>query len=322
MLSSSLENYIKVAASSNPSSTTPLLSKTSTDNLESVAEVLDGFLWTVTIIVGHGRLNDKQIQMQDGLIELIVAYQVIHHLRDLFALYDRPQVEGTPFPSSILYGLNLLAVLTSRPGTLSSIDWETCKSKSPTANAVQKYENSDSQDRIERSIVEKKSNEILGDGKLLPIEKSLLDKSEGETLLEENKKGSLEISSILDDSDYALKVQERAVSGASLNVIEEHLGTTLPQKDEKNSINISLERKKESDNYTLGDNVGRRNVDKLKQPVAFILSAIAETSLVSLPSLLTAVLLQANNKLSSEQVKVYTYLKTDCHLWDLIFHCM
>ncbi|XP_020104895.1 calponin homology domain-containing protein DDB_G0272472-like isoform X2 [Ananas comosus] len=301
MLSSSLENYIKVAASSNPSSTTPLLSKTSTDNLESVAEVLDGFLWTVTIIVGHGRLNDKQIQMQDGLIELIVAYQVIHHLRDLFALYDRPQVEGTPFPSSILYGLNLLAVLTSRPGTLSSIDWETCKSKSPTANAVQKYENSDSQDRIERSIVEKKSNEILGNGKLLPIEKSLLDKSEGETLLEENKKGSLEISSILDDSDYALKVQERAVSGASLNVIEEHLGTTLPQKDEKNSINISLERKKESDNYTLGDNVGRRNVDKLKQPVAFILSAIAETSLVSLPSLLTAVLLQANNKLSSEQ---------------------
>nr|CAD1837907.1 unnamed protein product [Ananas comosus var. bracteatus] len=259
MLSSSLENYIKVAASSNPSSTTPLLSKTSTDNLESVAEVLDGFLWTVTIIVGHGRLNDKQIQMQDGLIELIVAYQVIHHLRDLFALYDRPQVEGTPFPSSILYGLNLLAVLTSRPGTLSSIDWETCKSKSPTANAVQKYENSDSQDRIERSIVEKKSNEILG------------------------------------------MVQERAVSGASLNVIEEHLGTTLPQKDEKNSINISLERKKESDNYTLGDNVGRRNADKLKQPVAFILSAIAETSLVSLPSLLTAVLLQANNKLSSEQ---------------------
>ncbi|KAF6134244.1 hypothetical protein GIB67_010043 [Kingdonia uniflora] len=39
----------------------------------------------------------------------------------------------------------------------------------------------------------------------------------------------------------------------------------------------------------------------LKQPMAFLLSVVAETGLVSLPSLLTAVLLQVNTRLSSEQ---------------------
>ncbi|KAF6175091.1 hypothetical protein GIB67_039004 [Kingdonia uniflora] len=43
------------------------------------------------------------------------------------------------------------------------------------------------------------------------------------------------------------------------------------------------------------------NVQDLKQPMAFLLSVVAETGLVSLPSLLTAVLLQANTRLSSEQ---------------------
>ncbi|KAF6156692.1 hypothetical protein GIB67_017828 [Kingdonia uniflora] len=43
------------------------------------------------------------------------------------------------------------------------------------------------------------------------------------------------------------------------------------------------------------------NIQDLKQPMAFLLSAVAETGLVSLPSLLTAVLLQVNTRLSSEQ---------------------
>ncbi|CAI9266823.1 unnamed protein product [Lactuca saligna] len=62
--------------------------------------------------------------MQDGLIELVIAYQVIHRLRDLFALYDRPQVEGSRFPSSILLGINLLVILSFRFGVVGSIDWE------------------------------------------------------------------------------------------------------------------------------------------------------------------------------------------------------
>ena len=44
------------------------------------------------------------------------------------------------------------------------------------------------------------------------------------------------------------------------------------------------------------------NSVSLQQPVAFLLSAVSETGLVSLPSLLTSVLLQANNRLSTEQV--------------------
>lgn len=32
--------------------------------------------------------------MHDGLLELLISYQVIHWLRDLFALRDRPQVKG------------------------------------------------------------------------------------------------------------------------------------------------------------------------------------------------------------------------------------
>ncbi|KAG2679356.1 hypothetical protein I3843_11G048500 [Carya illinoinensis] len=57
-------------------------------------------------------------------------------------------------------------------------------------------------------------------------------------------------------------------------------------KDEKHSV--TAEQKSE-------------NVLRLDQPLSFLLSAISETGLVSLPSLLTAVLLQANNRLSNEQ---------------------
>ncbi|KAJ0105767.1 hypothetical protein Patl1_18833 [Pistacia atlantica] len=125
MLSAALENYIKIAASLNvPGSTNLPSSKVSVENFESVSEVLDGFLWTVAMIIGHISSDERQLQMRDGLLELLVAYQVIHRLRDLFALYDRPQVEGSPFPSSILLSISLLVVLTSGPGIISSIDWE------------------------------------------------------------------------------------------------------------------------------------------------------------------------------------------------------
>ena len=99
MLAAALENYITIASSSNVSGSSNLLSsKTSVENLESISEALDGFLWTVAVIFGHGNSDKRQLQMQDGLKELVIAYQVVHRLRDLFTLYDRPQVEGSPFP--------------------------------------------------------------------------------------------------------------------------------------------------------------------------------------------------------------------------------
>ncbi|XP_028753656.1 uncharacterized protein LOC114713229 [Neltuma alba] len=122
MLSAALENYIKIAASinipGNPSS-----NKVSVENFELISEILNNFLWTVTTIFGHISSEERQLQMRDGLLELLISYQVIHRLRDLFALHDRPQMEGSSFPPPILLSIRLLVSLTSSHGTISSIDW-------------------------------------------------------------------------------------------------------------------------------------------------------------------------------------------------------
>ncbi|XP_047337958.1 S phase cyclin A-associated protein in the endoplasmic reticulum-like isoform X2 [Impatiens glandulifera] len=226
MLAAALENYIKIAASAGVCGSSNLLpSKTSVDNLESISEALDGFLWTVAIIIGHVSHDDRQIQLQDGLQELVIAYQVIHRLRELFALYDRPQVEGSPFPSSILSSINLLTILTSRSKRSSSLDWESIPNQTD-ANAGFSYLN------------------ISDNNKSAPTR--------------------------TDEADFAVK-------------------SFAYQKDGKVISSSVLEEKTES----------KVNI---KQPVAFLLSAISETGLVCLPSLLTAVLLQANNhRFSSEQ---------------------
>ncbi|XP_050870916.1 uncharacterized protein LOC127073749 isoform X2 [Lathyrus oleraceus] len=125
MLSAALENYIKIAASlSTPGNVSLPSTKTSVENFESISEILINFLWTVTAIFGHISLEARQLQMRDGLLELLISYQVIHRLRDLFALHDRPQMEGSAFPAPIVLSIHLLMVLTSRPGKLSYIDWE------------------------------------------------------------------------------------------------------------------------------------------------------------------------------------------------------
>lgn len=263
MLSSSLEKYIKVAAAS---------SRSSTENMDSVAEILDGFLWTVTVIIGHVNSDEKQTQMQDSLVELIVAYKVIHHLRDLFALYDRPQVEGSPFPSSILFGLNLLAVLTSRdsPGAFSIIDWESCKLNTSRGYSIlQKLEYLDSQEI-----------QALGEAA----------KTEANPSTEECKGEKIDSSDGVAHSDLAF---------------------VLAPKDE-DSAESSQEMNKVTDTFAMvTDNAARANKINLKQPVLLVLSAIVETGLVCLPSLLTAVLLQANNKLSEQVWTRYLILENN-----------
>ncbi|XP_074304130.1 uncharacterized protein LOC141638681 [Silene latifolia] len=225
MLSAALESYIKIAASLNVSgSSNSQPTKTSCENFDSISEVLDGFLCTVTMIIGFPTMDDRQRQMQDGLLELVISYQIIHRLRDLFALYDRPQVEGSPFPSSILLSINFLVILTSRPCAVSPINWE-----------------------------------------CFPVSKSEDSKLCGEAIKREQE--TIAIESKCDENE--------------IRVLEPNVNTSL--KEEKN---------------VLYNGAGSRNEDhiELKQPHAFILSAISETGLVSLPSLLTAVLLQANNK--------------------------
>lgn len=313
MLSASLENYIKVAASNSGSLNLPL-SKTSTENMETVGEVLDGFLWTVTVIVGHLYVDDEQLQMQEGLIELIVAYQTIHRLRDLFALYDRPQVEGSPLPSSILFGLNLLTVLTSKPGNFSAIDWESCKCRTPAANLAHECEYLSSLDiRFDNQLMAPDESE---DAKL-PSTKCDTDDCGFSKLVEENKSAEQHECSVIGDRrslDEAKKVLLGLSAGlnnsrSTSEIQSSHLGGTMDQhsevstqRDENITVDGRLEGGKMNNVYIgMNGSPGKGNEINLKQPAVLVLSAMAETGLVSLPSLLTAVLLQANNRSSSDQ---------------------
>ncbi|KAL8091446.1 uncharacterized protein LOC141693225 [Apium graveolens] len=293
LLAGALENYIKIAASSNiPSSTNLPLDRTLFDNLISITEVLDGFLWTVTVIIGHVSNDEHQLQMQNGLLELVIAYQVVHRLRDLFALYDRPQVEGSPFPSSILLSINLLVTLTSRFRTVSSIDWD--------------YSPSDTVPGIDLKEEKPSVVALLGSTSLYNCNKdhelplSIVDDALAVSLpelpedkpLEESCTSSINEKAIERNTDKVqsntIKLDTPEAPKASRNLRDDKVKSSVSRKDEKSSLSsVSVEIKEEKSG--------------LKQPVAFLLSAISETGLVCLPSLLTAVLLQANNRLSSDQ---------------------
>ncbi|KAK3000329.1 hypothetical protein RJ639_022444, partial [Escallonia herrerae] len=297
-LAAALENYIKIAASSIvPISTYLLSSKTSIANLDSVAEVLDGFLWTVAAIIGHASSDERQLQMQDDLVELVIAYQVIHRLRDLFALYDRPQVEGSPFPSSILLSINLLATLTSRFKSMSSIDWESFPIKIVPGlefQAAEVVEVADCGGSFLHNSKGEKEPPIpaVTDMVSIPLPAVPEDRPLDESCQAEKIDGSLPVSQNADKAD-GTKMDTADVLGESQSILKEDIAkSSNSKKDEKSSHGNSAERKNE-------------NRLELKQPVAFLLSAISETGLVCLPSMLTAVLLQANNRLSSEQVKTF-----------------
>lgn len=315
MLSASLENYIKVAASNSGSLNLPL-SKT-TENMETVGEVLDGFLWTVTVIVGHLYVDDEQLKMQEGLIELIVAYQTIHRLRDLFALYDRPQVEGSPLPSSILFGLNLLTVLTSKPGNFSAIDWESCKCRTPAGNLAHECEYLSSLDiRVGNQLM---APDESGDAKLPSntCDISKCDDCEFSEVVEENKPAEQHEGSALGDRRSLDETRKGLLdhsagqnnSGSVSEIQSSNLGDTIDQhfevstqRNENSTVDGHLEGRKMNNICTeMNDSPGKGNEINLKQPAVLVLSAMAETGLVSLPSLLTAVLLQANNRSSSDQ---------------------
>ncbi|KAF2312836.1 hypothetical protein GH714_040886 [Hevea brasiliensis] len=291
LLSTALENYIKIAASLNvPGITNLASSKTSVENFESISEVLDNFLWIVGAVIGHTSSDERELQMQDGLLELLIAYQVIHRLRDLFALYDRPQVEGSPFPSSILLSIHLLVVLTYRPKTYSSIDWES----SPIVTVLG-FDNQEAKPADVADFVYSTAN-MTSEECRPPL--SVLN---GSAVPDVSEDTPVHESCSIDKSDESLSIgkdgeKKPTYSSAELNdadinlkdVSNEFKKFLIEEKDEKHLVNIGAEQK-------------NNNILSMKQPVSSLLSAISETGLVSLPSLLTAVLLQANNRLSSEQ---------------------
>lgn len=298
MLSAALESYIKITASLNsPGSTYVQQSKTSSENFDSISEVVDGFLWTATMIIGLPTFNERQRHMQDGLLELIVSYQIIHRLRDLFALYDRPPVEGSPFPASILMSIKLLVVLTSRPCAASSIDWECYP-------VVMMPENEAESLNIVKNcnsgclIVPEYQNELQLSSSVANCNLSKLS-----SIQEDEPCGESHNAKLLNNSFFSGMVREKEHGNSPVELNSSNMGTTFELLESKKDTemhvsksNISQKDEKNSVCTSLGKKDGEH-----KQPQTFLLSAIYETGLVCLPSLLTAVLLQANNRLSSEQ---------------------
>ncbi|KAE8727089.1 Detected protein of unknown function [Hibiscus syriacus] len=294
MLSAALENYIKIAASLNlpGSSSNSVSCKTSLENFESVSGVLDGFLWAVSSIIGHISSDERQLQMRDGLLELLVAYQVIHRFRDLFALYDRPQVEGSPFPSFILLSIRLLVVLTSSPGN-SCINREYLPIEIELGSESQESKIAASADSRCFSVSSNTGDIIpqlcaLSGSIMAPLSDVPEDRP-----LQEPCRISKNDNFVFIGKDGEKKATDSSVelnnpSTSKVDVTDAPQKTLVEQKEEKRVI-ISREGKM------------NENTSSVKQPLAFLLSAISETGLVSLPSLLTSVLLQANNKLPSEQ---------------------
>lgn len=282
MMSAALENYIKIVASLNITGINNVVSsKTSVENFESISEVLDGLLWTVTAIIGYGSSDKLQLQMREGLTELLIAYQVIHRLRDLFALYDRPQVEGSPFPSSIVFSIQLLVVLTSRPETNNVIDWDVLpvERKPMFENEAAKLSDSAHSGLfvVDNSSGDQKHKQGIAQTISLP------GKSDDFALCESNSKNkSVDASVELKDNNVATR--------NGLDVACSILGKGNSSQKDCRCSDDNIVEKKEGSTLTL------------KQPIMSLVSAISETGLVCLPSLLTSVLLQANNRLSAEQV--------------------
>nr|XP_029146090.1 uncharacterized protein LOC112722551 isoform X1 [Arachis hypogaea] len=298
MLSASLENYIKIAASiSSPSNISlPSSNKASVENFESISEILNNFLWIVTAIFGHVSSEERQLQMRDGLLELLISYQVIHRLRDLFALHDRPQMEGSAFPAPILLSIHLLVVLTCRPGTVSYIDWE--------SSAVAMQQEIGSEMTKFADSTHSFLNNSWGDyGPLSTINGStvmhLPDVPEDRPLDEIVKmNGSDEAISNGKDSKLEHNSSAKLKNDDMIKMDEPD---ELKKNQSRGIINSSVSPKDEKHAGVIVTAPKNGKVSNSAQPLAFLLSALSETGLVSLPSLLTAVLLQANNRSSSEQ---------------------
>lgn len=292
MLSAALENYIKIAASlSTPGNVSLPSTKASAENFESISEILINFLWTVTSIFGHISSEARQLQMRDGLLELLISYQVIHRLRDLFALHDRPQMEGSAFPVPIVFSIHLLMVLTSRPGKLSYIDWESSPvaTEQEIGSEAAKFANS-VLSVMKNSWGDYNPSSVVNGGSVM----HLPDVPEDRPLDEISKVNR-------DDESFAIGKGCESEHDTSVklnnNDTEKIASSDESQKNQNEDIATSVISQRD-EKHTAQKN---EKESILAQPVSFLLSAVSETGLVSLPSLLTAVLLQANNKSSSEQ---------------------
>lgn len=55
--------------------------------------------------------QDPARAVHNSLVNYVVSFGIVHRLRELFAVWERPQEEGSPVPSAIEWGLRLLGTL-------------------------------------------------------------------------------------------------------------------------------------------------------------------------------------------------------------------
>ena len=125
--------------------------------------------------------------------------------------------------------------------------------------------------------------------------------------MDKTKKGLLDLSAGQNTSGSVSEIQLSNL-GDTIG-IDQHFEVST-QRNENSTVDGHLEGRKMNNICTeMNDSPGKGNEINLKQPAVLVLSAMAETGLVSLPSLLTAVLLQANNRSSSDRVCVSACFK-------------
>lgn len=331
MLSTALENFSSQDSVSVTSGTANAGSLCGTadklpndEKLDAVGEVLNGLLECVTLIMKHSGTDERQVSMKDDLVELLIACEVIHHLRDLFSLFDRPQIEGAPFPTPVLFGLNLLQALTGPRGKLAGLPYDaqlnmmldrreaggaSCfigfnaqgcavsstvlpqnevalvESVQPSLNTrgeikAKKHPSSENEDQLEEG------SHAAGEGRdrvCTAVDVIIADKSEvspGKHAVEELlNEGVVEASQTGETLKKSMDAVEQ-MSGTSQEVLGAEVKTT--------------------DLYSEKGQMRQSSLPACRS-ISNLVSAIAETGLVGLPSLLTAVLLQTNPRSTPEQ---------------------
>eukprot|EP00252_Welwitschia_mirabilis_P014058 TRINITY_DN31081_c0_g1_i1.p1 TRINITY_DN31081_c0_g1~~TRINITY_DN31081_c0_g1_i1.p1 ORF type:complete len:1920 (+),score=403.73 TRINITY_DN31081_c0_g1_i1:313-6072(+) len=321
MLSAALENYCTIAASTNSSGgvfgncgSNPA-DKISDDKLETIGEVLEGLLWCVGAVMGHICAGERQMQIKDDLAELIVACKVIHNLRDLFSLFDRPQVEGATFPGPVLLALNLLKILTCPKGDIFAIDWDAQYAKSGT---------------LSKAIL---SGAIGYPGNLVSLQVSSPQENESMTSSMKDIEEDITISRSISNDKYEAKTEMLTKEDAiQINdAIQEDIRdsqqsapavltkTKWSQEATHASETYSMNEAGKMVEFVTSDTFnaaakgtdGKRLITRRKNnqiglltdQSMCVISVIADTGLVGLLSMLTAILLQANPRTITEQVE-------------------
>jgi hypothetical protein len=329
MLSTALENYCTIAASNNSYSgaagnSIPTSSdKISDEKLETIGEVLQGLLWSVTAIMAHA-CSERQLQMQDDMAELIVACKVIHNLRDLFSLFDRPQIEGAPFPAPVLLGLNLLRILTCPRGHISSIDWEAHSATMARLPGVQTFGTADYEGNVVSLQGSHSNKGPEKEAEFSPPRHILKDTQISDFIYNKNDEMENEVPSVgehdrlcsvVHENDKDIRLLESVVLNKTVVGLESGAGgeCTISCALQKSTDENPLEETTFEPNNPLPPSADDKKVFIRKKSVkavggmpdrstTFLVSVIAETGLVGLSSLLTAILLQANPRSNSEQV--------------------